>query len=428
MRSKAHPSGPAVHLGMIIAVLTSTAEPGLSEAPTFTALGDLPGGGNLSNAFAVSADGSVVVGYGSSADGIEAFIWTAETGMVGLGDLPGGPFGSEAWGISDDGTVVAGPGWSAEGPEAFRWTAEDGMVGLGDLPGGPFKSSAWGVSGDGAVIVGQSDYDFGDLDQAAFRWTADEGMVSLGALPGGTRSGAHAANANGSVIVGFSYSTDGPQAFRWMPEDGMVGIGDLGGLPYIGEAFDVSADGSVIVGTGYDMETFLAARWTADEGWICLGDLPGGHYRSDATGVSADGSVIVGVGSSETDFEAFVWTARTDMLDLKQWLLEQGVTEVADWTLREVYGVSADGKTVVGAGQYPDSAFREAWVAHLGDCFPSLCGDLDGDGCVDQADLGILLADWGCTGGDCPGDCDHDGDTDQSDLGILLAHWGEGCP
>ncbi len=55
-------------------------------------------------------------------------------------------------------------------------------------------------------------------------------------------------------------------------------------------------------------------------------------------------------------------------------------------------------------------------------------GDLNGDGCVDQVDLGILLADWGCTGGDCPGDCDGDGNTDQVDLGILLAHWGEGCP
>ena len=55
-------------------------------------------------------------------------------------------------------------------------------------------------------------------------------------------------------------------------------------------------------------------------------------------------------------------------------------------------------------------------------------GDINGDGCVDQVDLGILLADWGCSGGDCPGDCDADGDTDQGDLGILLAHWGEGCP
>ena len=59
---------------------------------------------------------------------------------------------------------------------------------------------------------------------------------------------------------------------------------------------------------------------------------------------------------------------------------------------------------------------------------PRIPGDLNGDGCVDQADLGILLADWGCTGGNCPGDCDGDGDTDHSDLGVLLAHWGAGCP
>jgi len=61
-------------------------------------------------------------------------------------------------------------------------------------------------------------------------------------------------------------------------------------------------------------------------------------------------------------------------------------------------------------------------------CEEEIPGDLNGDGCVDQKDLGILLTDWDCTGGDCPGDCDGDGDTDQEDLGILLAHWGEGCP
>jgi len=52
-------------------------------------------------------------------------------------------------------------------------------------------------------------------------------------------------------------------------------------------------------------------------------------------------------------------------------------------------------------------------------------GDLNGDGCVDQRDLGILLAYFGWGDG---GDCDGDDDTDQSDLGILLAHWGEGRP
>jgi len=54
----------------------------------------------------------------------------------------------------------------------------------------------------------------------------------------------------------------------------------------------------------------------------------------------------------------------------------------------------------------------------------SVPGDLNGDGCVGHADLGILLAAW-MTSAD--GDCDGDGDTDHYDLGILLANWGEGC-
>lgn len=57
-------------------------------------------------------------------------------------------------------------------------------------------------------------------------------------------------------------------------------------------------------------------------------------------------------------------------------------------------------------------------------------GDFDQDGDVDQSDLGVLLADFGCTAGvgNCPGDIDGDGDTDQSDLGILLAAFGLPCP
>ncbi|HUU97043.1 MAG TPA: hypothetical protein VM487_14995 [Phycisphaerae bacterium] len=68
------------------------------------------------------------------------------------------------------------------------------------------------------------------------------------------------------------------------------------------------------------------------------------------------------------------------------------------------------------------------WIDGVGFDPRPIPGDLNGDGCVDHADLGILLADWGCMGGGCPGDCDFDGDTDHADLGLLLGHWGEGCP
>ncbi|MCK4872127.1 MAG: hypothetical protein KAS72_05340, partial [Phycisphaerales bacterium] len=61
---------------------------------------------------------------------------------------------------------------------------------------------------------------------------------------------------------------------------------------------------------------------------------------------------------------------------------------------------------------------------HTGVYVPAtIPGDLDGDGDVDQADLGILLAAYGINDS---GDCDGDGDTDQADLGILLANYGAG--
>lgn len=51
---------------------------------------------------------------------------------------------------------------------------------------------------------------------------------------------------------------------------------------------------------------------------------------------------------------------------------------------------------------------------------PSNPSDLNDDGLIDGADLGILLGAWGSTGGDINGD----GATDGSDLGLLLAAWG----
>ncbi|HEB60262.1 MAG TPA: hypothetical protein ENJ06_00395 [Phycisphaeraceae bacterium] len=87
---------------------------------------------------------------------------------------------------------------------------------------------------------------------------------------------------------------------------------------------------------------------------------------------------------------------------------------------------------VVIAGSVPEgwmlsaTATREAdgSTSEFSACIPvtgdSILGDLDGDGDVDQADLGILLAAYGQN---ADGDIDGDGDTDQADLGILLANY-----
>ena len=70
----------------------------------------------------------------------------------------------------------------------------------------------------------------------------------------------------------------------------------------------------------------------------------------------------------------------------------------------------------------PECGLIGAWPAEC------CVGDLDGDRDTDQADLGVLLADWGCDDpvNGCAGDLNGDDKTDQADLGILLADWGCG--
>jgi probable HAF family extracellular repeat protein len=281
-------------------------------------LGFLPGGEGLqSQAYGVSADGSVVVGYSRSVEGNQAFRWTKSGGLEGLGDLPGGLFGSFAFAVSADGSVAVGESWAASGGEAFRWTAEDGMVGLGDLPGGSFNSSARGVSADGSVIAG-----YGRTETAwqAFRWTQETGMVDLGDLPGGD-----------------TFST----------------------------VQDLSADGTAIVGwSGSYWSPYEAYLWTESGGWRGLGDFAGGDSYSEALGVSADGSVVVGYGTTASGQRAFIWDENNEMRYLKNVLENNYGLDLTGWTLNGAASISDDGLTIVGWGKNPQGA-SEAWIARL---------------------------------------------------------------
>jgi hypothetical protein len=85
--------------------------------------------------------------------------------------------------------------------------------------------------------------------------------------------------------------------------------------------------------------------------------------------------------------------------------------------------------TIIGASTLVSSGSQQhpfELTVELGAGCPA---DLNGDGVIDLADLGILLADFGCTApGPCPGDINGDGNTDLADLGILLSEFGNTCP
>jgi hypothetical protein len=70
-------------------------------------------------------------------------------------------------------------------------------------------------------------------------------------------------------------------------------------------------------------------------------------------------------------------------------------------------------------GELPDTSTQEIIEE------PELPGDLDGDGTVGSADLGMLLSFWGQPG---KGDLNGDGTTNAADLGTILANWGNQLP
>jgi probable HAF family extracellular repeat protein len=167
----------------------------------------------------VSADGLVIVGNGRTVAppglGEQAFRWTAETGQVPLGDLPGGIFYSEAFGVSADGSVVVGKS-AADFLDytAFRWTAETGMVAIPVTETGGRTRWAEAVSGDGNVIVGIADSRFSTV---AFAWDQFHGtrrlpelLESQGVdLTGWQLEIARGVSYDGSVIVGNGTNPSG---------------------------------------------------------------------------------------------------------------------------------------------------------------------------------------------------------------------------
>ncbi|HRQ73694.1 MAG TPA: GC-type dockerin domain-anchored protein [Phycisphaerales bacterium] len=388
--------------------------------PFFTGIGDLPGGIFFSVAQEVSAHGVVLVGDSArgGAASHEGVRWTLADGMSPLGTGT-----SNAFGVSGRGTVIVGsfviPDYSIE---AFMWTKATGMVPMGDLPGGEFRSAAKCVSSCGRIIVGSGKSDKGS---EAFRWTAETGMAGLGDLEGGDfSSGASSISPDGLVIVGSSISHNGTEAYRWTTATGMIGLGALGGSWFYSVARDASADGAVVVGSSMAPGGEMSFRWTAETGMVGLGRYHPDELGNRAYGVSWDGNVIVGeVGILDDNGNgAYIWTPETGMRRLTDVLAELGVTIPPGWYLLAAYGVSADGRTIVGAGINP-AGHSEGWVAYLG---PTCRADFNKDGAVTSQDFFDYLNAW--ADGSIFSDWNYDGVINTLDFLAFLNDYARGCP
>jgi probable HAF family extracellular repeat protein len=168
--------------------------------------------------------------------------------MLDLGSLMDNA-ASEAFAVSDDGSVVVGKALASDGYfHAFRWTLQSGMQDLGKLPGFT-ESQALGVSPEGTVVVG---FQYPNvMNPYAFRWSVSNGMQNLGTPPGRENSILYDASANGSVLVGWSQAC----AVRWTASRGWEVLDSIYShlLTYgssLLSANAISPDGRYIVGAG----------------------------------------------------------------------------------------------------------------------------------------------------------------------------------
>ncbi len=224
---------------------------------------------NYSAAYGVNGDGSVVVGGVHIGSDWRAFRWVEGVGMTVLGSLATGNTGfSQAWDVSADGSIVVGFALNDDSYYgAFRWTEAEGMVGLGtmraDNSGG---GRALAISADNSTIVGQAATE--TVNAHAFRWTEAGGMQDLGDLSSDQTewSIAQDVNADGSVVVGAASDDSGDnKAFRWTEETGMQNLGTLrSDNSGTSRAWAVSDDGEIVAGSSQDdFGQNRAFIWTA---------------------------------------------------------------------------------------------------------------------------------------------------------------------
>jgi uncharacterized membrane protein len=250
-----------------------------TEATGWQSLGALPdalGCPSRSDGYELSADGSVAVGLSWDGCSGRGFIWTAETDMLELEPLANGS--NRASAVSADGTLIVG---FAQGTFSRTPAIWDAATLAGTLlgPGGPdAQGEVRGISDDGTVLLGT--LWLGENWYEAVKWTQGPSGWEHAKLGEGSILEGWAGNgmdiADNGTIVGFDTNLGNRRG--WIQPRGIgpiefIGtwIESHGGMVPDGFPLDVcqaiTTDGSIIIGHSY------LGAWRVLIDWPCVGDL-----------------------------------------------------------------------------------------------------------------------------------------------------------
>lgn len=250
--------------------------------------------GKGGTAYAVTSDGSVVVG-GSGCTNPPTCSTTGNVRWAGTSAPTPLSVSGTLRATSSSGTMYAGDG--SEDGTAFLFNGSSRTL-IPDL------LSCAGLTPDGKYVAGT----YKDGKQGAL-WYAQTQAVKLIGDPNWTNTNVKGLNGTDPAVIGYGYisSSDSYIGFRWK-------------------------GGSITQ----------------------LGLLPGGVYTIP-NAVSLDGSTVVGLTGSNAFQQAFIWTDSGKLRTIVDELKSRGLEPPVDLALNSADFVSDDGKTIVGwlAGSPP---------------------------------------------------------------------------
>lgn len=377
-----------------------------------------------SYATAVSADGRVVAGFAIQPQGIRAFRWDADTGLVLLDAASIDPNEQDApFAINTDGSVVVGYRSLLGVPIGVLWddagaVTETGAIGAHPGNGLTFSNAAF-CDPTGSVVVGLSTTSNG---QEAVLWTAADGFTPLGGLntTGNIRSEAVGLDADG-VVYGHTLNDDGNQVlFKWTQADGMSAL-PFGPFEEL-DTNDASPDGRTLAGSGLlPGSTLIQPMLRTPDGTVRGLPMPAGATQAAAFTAPDGGHIVFGrhePADTAPGTSSFLWTEDLGSVDLNEYVINELGIVLGDWLLYPE-DTDATGDIVVGAARYhpngsPFAIAEAAFVLDLSYCE----ADLNRDAMTNFFDLAQYIGLFNA--GDLAADIDENGTLNFFDVAGYL--------
>ncbi|HEX6765278.1 MAG TPA: hypothetical protein VF103_07360, partial [Polyangiaceae bacterium] len=335
----------------------------------------------VTDARAVSADGGVVVGTFTGMSGFaRPFYWTVARGPQPL-NIPSSlrpDVHVYATAVSGDGTRWAGY-YQGTAATDFPHPVGGTLAQSAELPTPNGRGTALDLDATGAKVVGLF-FDNTSTESRAGQWTDPVQPVTLLPNPLGQTAAASAGavTRDGTIVTGTARdSANGLLVVSWVDAGtnpppsrrfGTMGITSA-------EVRGTSSDGRFAAGTMTDSAGANFAFGTQGSTAMNIAPMNGAVFAmSHAFDVNDDGTVIVGdaflgMSGMTPSSQACTWTrnAQQEITSFKGTVMDalrNAGVQLPNWTLLNAYGVSADGKTIVGTGFDPQG-FTVGFIARL---------------------------------------------------------------